>query len=69
MSDPLLAYLNGEYLPSDRACLPITDRGLLFGDSVYEVVPAYGGLPFRVSHHLKRLDRSLCAIQMKNPLS
>ncbi|MCP5415345.1 MAG: aminotransferase class IV [Chromatiaceae bacterium] len=69
MSDPLLAYLNGEYLPSDRACLPITDRGLLFGDSVYEVVPAYGGLPFRVSHHLKRLDRSLSAIQMKNPLS
>lgn len=68
MSDELLAYLNGEYLPRDRACLPITDRGLLFGDSVYEVVPAYGGIPFRVTHHLERLDRSLAAIGMHNPL-
>lgn len=68
-ADTLLAYMNGEYLPRDQACLPITDRGLLFGDSVYEVVPAYGGLPFRVSHHLQRLDRSLAAIRMKNPLS
>ena len=66
--DSLLAYLNGEYLPRGQACLPITDRGLLFGDSVYEVVPAYGGLPFRVSHHLQRLDRSLAAIRMHNPL-
>ncbi|MGB5453194.1 MAG: D-amino acid aminotransferase [Sedimenticolaceae bacterium] len=66
--DSLLAYLNGQYLPRGQACLPITDRGLLFGDSVYEVVPAYGGLPFRVSHHLQRLDRSLAAIRMRNPL-
>lgn len=69
MRDELLAYLNGNYLPRDQACLPITDRGLLFGDSVYEVVPAYGGLPFRVAHHLARLDRSLAAIRMHNPLS
>ncbi len=69
MSDTLLAYLNGEYLPRAEARLPITDRGLLFGDSVYEVVPAYGGIPFRVSHHLERLDRSLNAIRMRNPLS
>lgn len=68
MSDDLLAYLNGEYLPRSRACLPVTDRGLLFGDSVYEVVPAYGGIPFRVAHHLQRLDRSLAAIRMTNPL-
>jgi D-alanine transaminase len=68
MSESLLAYLNGEYLPRTEACLPITDRGLLFGDSVYEVIPAYGGLPFRVSHHLRRLDRSLAAIRMRNPL-
>jgi len=68
-SDALLAYLNGEYLPRGQARLPITDRGLLFGDSVYEVVPAYGGLPFRVAHHLRRLDRSLSAIRMHNPLS
>lgn len=67
--DSLLAYLNGEFLPRGEARLPITDRGLLFGDSVYEVVPAYGGRPFRVSHHLQRLDRSLAAIRMHNPLS
>jgi D-alanine transaminase len=69
MAGAPLAYLNGEYLPRDQACVPITDRGLLFGDSVYEVVPAYGGTPFRVSHHLNRLDRSLAAIRMHNPLS
>jgi len=69
MNDTLLAYLNGEYLSRDQACVPITDRGLLFGDSVYEVVPAYGGRPFRVNHHLRRLDRSLAAIRMQNPLS
>jgi len=68
-NDTLLAYLNGEYLPRGQACLPVTDRGLLFGDSVYEVVPAYGGRPFRVEHHLRRLDRSLGAIRMTNPLS
>jgi D-alanine transaminase len=66
--DDLLAYLNGEYLPRRQACLPVTDRGLLFGDSVYEVVPAYGAIPFRVPHHLRRLDRSLAAIGMQNPL-
>ncbi|MCB1802119.1 MAG: D-amino acid aminotransferase [Gammaproteobacteria bacterium] len=69
MTDPLLTYVNGEYLPSDRACVPVTDRGLLFGDSVYEVIPAYGGRPFRVSQHLDRLDLSLAAIRMHNPLS
>ena len=68
-NDALLAYLNGEFLPRAQARLPITDRGLLFGDSVYEVVPAYGGRPFRVEHHLRRLDRSLAAIRMENPLS
>jgi D-alanine transaminase len=68
MSDALLAYVNGRYLPQDQASLPIMDRGLLFGDSVYEVIPAYGGLPFRVEHHLRRLDRSLRAIRIANPL-
>ena len=67
--DALIAYLNGEYLPRGEARVPITDRGLLFGDSVYEVVPAYGGRPFRVEHHLQRLDRSLASIRMDNPLS
>jgi D-alanine transaminase len=69
ISDDLLAYLNGSYLPRRQASLPIMDRGLLFGDSVYEVIPAYGGHPFRVEHHLQRLDRSLAAIRMQNPLT
>jgi D-alanine transaminase len=68
MSDDLLAYLNGTYLPRRDACLPIMDRGLLFGDSVYEVIPVYGGHPFRVDQHLRRLDRSLAGIRMHNPL-
>jgi len=68
MSDALLAYLNGKYLPRSEACLPIMDRGLLFGDSVYEVIPAYGGQPFRIAHHLDRLTRSLAALRMPPPL-
>jgi D-alanine transaminase len=66
--DDLLAYVNGRYLPRGEATLPIMDRGLLFGDSVYEVIPVYGGYPFRVEHHLRRLDRSLASIRMENPL-
>ncbi len=69
MAEELLAYLNGRFIPRDQACVPVTDRGLLFGDSVYEVVPAYGARPFRVEHHLRRLDRSLASIRMQNPLS
>jgi len=65
----LNVYLNGRFIPQDQACVPITDRGLQFGDSVYEVVPAYGGVPFRLEQHLARLDRSLAAIHMHNPLS
>jgi D-alanine transaminase len=69
MSDSGLAYVNGLYVPLAQASLPIMDRGLLFGDSVYEVIPAYGGRPFRIAEHLRRLDRSLAAIRIVNPLS
>jgi D-alanine transaminase len=62
-------YLNGQFVALAEACLPITDRGLLFGDSVYEVVPAYGGRLFRPEQHIERLDRSLAGIRMRNPLS
>lgn len=62
-------YLNGRFVERDQACLPITDRGLLFGDSVYEVIPAFGGAPFRAEQHLARLDRSLRSIRMRNPHS
>ena len=61
-------YLNGHYLPANEACLPITDRGLLFGDSIYEVVPVYQGLPFQAEAHLARLQQGLDAIRLANPL-
>ncbi len=61
-------YLNGEFLPLSQARIPVMDRGFLFGDSVYEVIPAYRGQLFRLSQHLHRLDDSLHAIHLPNPL-
>ena len=63
------AYLNGSFLPLDEACVPVMDRGFLFGDGVYEVIPVYGGRLFRLAHHLKRLQNSLDAVRIGNPLS
>ena len=62
-------YLNGRFLPREEARVPVTDRGLLFGDSVYEVIPAYAGVPFRAEQHLDRPQRSLDAIRLRNPMS
>jgi D-alanine transaminase len=62
-------YLNGVFMPVENACIPVTDRGFLFGDGVYEVIPAYGGKLFRLPHHLQRLQNSLDGIRLKNPLS
>jgi len=62
-------YLNGEFLPRDQARVPVMDRGFLFGDGVYEVIPAYGGRLFRLPQHLQRLRDSLTAIHIDNPLS
>ena len=53
------AYLNGEFLPLEEARISPLDRGFLYGDSVYEVVHAYRGRPFRLERHVTRLDRSL----------
>lgn len=61
-------YLNGEFVPPERAVVPVLDRGFLFGDGVYEVIPAYGGCLFRLEQHLDRLDRSLEGIRLANPL-
>jgi D-alanine transaminase len=61
-------YLNGEFLPLAEATISVLDRGFLFGDGVYEVIPAYAGRLFRLSQHLQRLDDSLRAIGMPNPL-
>lgn len=62
-------YLNGEYLPLSEAKISVMDRGFLFGDAVYEVIPVYGKTPFRLEQHLDRLHNSLAGIRMENPLS
>ena len=62
-------YLNGDYLPPEQAMVSVMDRGFLFGDGVYEVIPAYSGRVFRLEQHLKRLRNSLHAIRMDMPLS
>lgn len=62
-------YLNGEYLPLDQACVPVLDRGFIFGDGVYEVIPVYGSRVFRLEHHLQRLKNSMQAVRIINPLS
>lgn len=60
-------YLNGEFVPLADAKISVLDRGFIFGDGVYEVVPAYGGKPFRWPQHLARLKRSLGSISIANP--
>lgn len=62
------AYVNGRFLPLEEATIPVTDRAFLFGDGVYEVIPIYAGRPFRLSAHLARLQRSLEALHIANPL-
>jgi D-alanine transaminase len=64
-----LCYLNGEYLPLAQARVSPLDRAFLFADAVYEVVPVYGGRPFRLHEHLDRLTNSLAGIRMSPPLS
>ena len=65
----LPCYLNGEYTVLPEAKVSVMDRGFIFGDGVYEVVPAYAGQPFRFMQHMARLDRSLGELRMTNPLS
>jgi D-alanine transaminase len=64
-----ICYLNGTYLPLTDARVSPLDRAFLFGDAVYEVIPVYGGRPFRLREHLDRLNRSLAAIRMSAPRS
>ncbi|MFK5914548.1 MAG: D-amino acid aminotransferase [Woeseiaceae bacterium] len=64
-----LVYLNGEYLPIDQAKVSVLDRGFIFGDGIYEVIPAYGGKLLRFEHHMQRLQNSLDAVRINNPLS
>jgi D-alanine transaminase len=60
-------YLNGSFMPMEEARVPVLDRGFIFGDGVYEVIPVYSRHPFRLEEHLRRLQASLDAIRLANP--
>ncbi len=62
-----MIYLNGKLMPIEQAMVPVLDRGFIFGDGVYELVPVYSRVPFRLDEHLARLERSLEAVSIKNP--
>lgn len=64
-----LCYLNGQYLPLCEAKVSVLDRGFIFGDGVYEVVPVYGRRLFRFDEHLARLSRSLAKLRIAEPLA
>lgn len=64
-----IAYLDGQYLPLAQAQVPVLDRGYLFADGVYEVMPVYASRIFELDAHLDRLDSSLQAIELPNPLA
>jgi D-alanine transaminase len=62
-------YLNGKYLPADQPCISPLDRGFIFGDGIYEVIPVYNGHLFRIEEHLDRLDNSLASVAIKTALA
>jgi len=62
-----MVFLNGEILPIEQAKVPVLDRGFIFGDGIYELVPVYSRVPFRLEEHLTRLERSLGEVRIKNP--
>ena len=64
-----MIYLNGQYMPIEEAKIPVLDRGFIFGDGVYEVIPVYSRRAFRLEEHLKRLQHSLDGIRLANPHS
>ena len=64
-----MIYLNGRFMPLEEATIPVLDRGFIFGDGIYEVIPVYSRRPFRLAEHLRRLQNSLDGIQLKNPHS
>lgn len=67
VADPV--YLNGRFLPLAEAGISPLDRGFLYGDGVYEVIPVYSRRTFRIDEHLKRLQATLDGIQLANPLT
>ena len=62
-----MVFLNGSFLPLEQAKVSVLDRGFIFGDGVYELIPVYSRAPFRMDGHLARLERSLAAVGIRNP--
>ena len=62
-----MIYLNGDFMPIEQARISVLDRGFIFGDGVYEVIPVYSRRPFRLAEHLVRLQSSMDAIRLVNP--
>jgi D-alanine transaminase len=65
----MTVYLNGQFMPLAEAKIPVLDRGFIFGDGVYEVIPVYSRRAFRLPEHLRRLQHSLSGIRLQNPHS
>jgi D-alanine transaminase len=65
----MTVFLNGKLLPIEQATVSVLDRGFIFGDGVYELVPVYSRVPFRLDEHLARLERSLGETRIRNPYS
>ena len=61
------AFLNGEYQPLDECKVSVLDRGFIFGDGIYELLPVYANKPFYLEQHLQRLLRSMAEIRIENP--
>jgi D-alanine transaminase len=69
MNQAMTIYLNGEFMPIEEAKISVLDRGFIFGDGVYEVIPVYSRKAFRLTEHLRRLQHSLDGIKLANPHS
>ena len=69
MSTAHYCYLDGAIVPLADAKVSVMDRGFLFGDGIYEMLPVYSKKPFRVESHLARLEASLAVVRLPNPLA
>lgn len=63
----MLVYLNGSFVPQEEARVPVTDRGFLFADGVYEVARVYGGEPYLMAEHMHRMANGLKALKIRQP--
>ncbi len=63
----MTVFLNGKFMPMEEATVPVLDRGFIFGDGIYELVPVYSRAPFRLEGHLARMERSLSEVKITNP--